>query len=126
MHEAMRKSPALQRRVYAYVEALFAQAYHTVACNALHPVEARCCRWILSTHDRLAQDALPLTHEILADMLGVQRPTISTILKGLHIAGLIEQRRGGISVLNRAGLEQASCECYHKIRSRFQKVLHDI
>jgi CRP-like cAMP-binding protein len=123
MHVAMRSRPYLQRQVLAYNEALLAQAYHTVACNALHPVEARCCRWILSTHDRLDQDALPLTHEFLAEMLGVQRSTVSATLRSLQMAGMIEQRRGGIDVLNRAGLEQGACECYHKIRLRFEKLL---
>jgi DNA-binding GntR family transcriptional regulator len=94
-----------------------------VTCNAVHPVEARCCRWILSTNDRRDQDALPLTHEFLAEMLGVQRSTVSTILRGLQTSGLIEQQRGGIAVVDRAGLEQAACECYRKIRFRFDKLL---
>ena len=85
MHEAIRTRPTLQRRVLAYNEALLAQAYHTVACNAVHPVEARCCRWILSTHDRLDQDALPLTHEFLAEMLGVQRSTVSSVLRSCNL-----------------------------------------
>ncbi|WP_262273418.1 Crp/Fnr family transcriptional regulator [Microvirga yunnanensis] len=123
MHEAMRTRLSLQRRVLAYNEALLAQAYHTVACNAVHPVEARCCRWILSTHDRLKEDALPLTHEFLAEMLGVQRSTVSSILRTLQTSGLIVQRRGEIVVTNRGGLEQATCECYGKIRSRFEKLL---
>jgi CRP-like cAMP-binding protein len=123
MHAAIQTRPALQRRVLAYNEVLLAQAYHTVACNAVHPVEARCCRWILSTHDRLDQDALPLTHEFLAEMLGVQRSTVSSVLRSIQMSGLIEQRRGGIQVTDRAGLEQAACECYRKIRSRFEKLL---
>ncbi len=129
LHEAIRTRPALQRLVLAYNEALLAQAYHTVACNAVHTVEARCCRWILSTHDRLNQDtlpskdSLPLTHQFLAEMLGVQRSTVSPILRGLQMSGLIEQRRGGIDVIDRAGLERGACECYRKIRSRFDKFL---
>jgi CRP-like cAMP-binding protein len=123
MHAAIQTRPALQRRVLAYNEVLLAQAYHTVACNAVHPVEARCCRWLLSTHDRLDQDALPLTHEFLAEMLGVQRSTVSSVLRSIQMSGLIEQRRGGIQVTDRAGLEQAACECYRKIRSRFEKLL---
>jgi len=123
MHEVIRMRPALQRLVLAYNEALLAQAYHTVACNAVHPVEARCCRWLLSTHDRMDRGALPLTHEFLAEMLGVQRSTVSTTLSRLQAAGLIEQYRGGINVLDRAGLEQAACECYGKIRLRFEKLL---
>ncbi|WP_246216079.1 Crp/Fnr family transcriptional regulator [Microvirga makkahensis] len=123
MHEAIRTRPALQRQVLAYNEALLAQAYHTVACNAVHPVEARCCRWLLNTHDRLKQDALPLTHEFLAEMLGVQRSTVSATLRGLQGRGLIEQYRGGIVVLDRTKLEQAACECYRKIRFRFETLL---
>jgi Mn-dependent DtxR family transcriptional regulator len=71
----------------------------------------------------LDEDALPLTHEFLAEMLGVQRSTVSTVLRGLQMSGLIEQRRGGIQVTDRAGLEQAACECYRKIRYRFEKLL---
>jgi CRP-like cAMP-binding protein len=123
MHTAIQARPALQRQMLAYNEALLAQAYHTVACNAVHPVEARCCRWLLSTHDRLDQDALPLTHEFLAEMLGVQRSTVSTVLRGLQMSGLIEQYRGGIRVIDRAGLERGACECYRKIRFRFKTLL---
>jgi CRP-like cAMP-binding protein len=113
----------LRRLVAAYNEALLAQAFHTVACNTLHSVEARCCRWLLSTHDRLDQDTLPLTHETLAEMLGVQRSTVSTVLRTLQTNGVIEQHRGDIVVLDRTALEQATCECYRKIRLRVQKVL---
>lgn len=123
MHAAIQASPKLQRLVLAYNEALLAQAYHTVACNAVHPVEARCCRWLLSTHDRLDQDALPLTHEFLAEMLGVQRSTVSATLRSLQASGLIEQSRGRIVVTDREGLEQATCECYRKTRSRFERLL---
>jgi CRP-like cAMP-binding protein len=122
MHEAIRTRPTLQRQVLAYNEALLAQAYHTVACNAVHTVETRCCRWILSTHDRLDQDALPLTHEFLGEMLGVQRSTVSSVLRSLQTSGLIVQRRGEIVVTDRGGLEQATCECYGKIHSRFKKL----
>ncbi|PVE21849.1 Crp/Fnr family transcriptional regulator [Microvirga sp. KLBC 81] len=123
MHEAIRTCQSLQRLVSSYTEALLAQAFHTVACNTVHSVEARCCRWILSTHDRIDQATVPLTHETLADMLGVQRSTVSIILRSLQNSGLIVQRRGSVVVTNRAGLEQAACECYGKIRSRFEKLL---
>lgn len=123
MHEAIQMRPALQAQVLGYNEALLAQAYHTVACNAVHTVEARCCRWILSTHDRLDHNDLPLTHEFLAEMLGVQRSTVSATLRGLQTAGLIEQQRGGIVVIDRPRLEKEACECYHKIRSRFEMLL---
>ncbi|MBM6584113.1 Crp/Fnr family transcriptional regulator [Microvirga sp. BT689] len=113
----------LRRMVAAFNEALLAQTFHTMACNTLHPVEARCCRWLLSIHDRMDRDILPLTHETLAEMLGVQRSTVSTVLRTLQTTGLIEQRRGGIVVTDRAALEQTACECYRKIRLRVEKVL---
>jgi CRP-like cAMP-binding protein len=113
----------LRRLVAAFNEALLAQAFYTVACNTLHSVEARCCRWLLNTHDRMDQDTLPLTHETLAEMVGAQRSTVSTVLRTLQTTGLIEQRRGGIVVTDRAGLEQTTCECYRKIHLRVEKLL---
>jgi hypothetical protein len=106
-----------------YGEALLAQTFQTLACNTVHAVEARCCRWILSMHDRADQDTLPLTHEFLAEMLGVQRSTVSVVARALQTAGLIRQSRGGITITDRAGLEDAACECYGKIRSVYQRLL---
>jgi CRP-like cAMP-binding protein len=123
MHWVLVLRSRLRRMVAAFNEALLAQVFQAVACNALHPVEARCCRWLLNTHDRMDQDILPLAHEMLAEMLGVQRSTVSTVLRALQTDGLIEQRRGGIVVVNRAGLEQATCECYRKVRLRVERVL---
>ncbi|MPR13398.1 Crp/Fnr family transcriptional regulator [Microvirga tunisiensis] len=123
LQRAIRTRPHLRQLMLAYTEALLAQAFRTVACNTVHPVEARCCRWLLSTCDRVRQDTLPLTHEMLAEMLGVQRSTVSLVLRSLQTSGLIVQRRGGIVVTNRAGLEQAACECYGKIRSHFARLL---
>jgi CRP-like cAMP-binding protein len=105
------------------VEALLGQTFYTVACNAVHSVDARCCRWILSTRDRIDQDTLPLTHEFLAEMLGVQRSTVSIVLRTLQTASLITQSRGFITVTDRAGLEDASCECYKIIRRNFERLL---
>jgi CRP-like cAMP-binding protein len=113
----------LRRMVAAFNEALLAQTFHTMACNTLHSVEARCCRWLLSIHERIDQDTLHLTHETLAERLGVQRSTVSTVLRTLQTTGLIEQRRGGIVVTDRPALERATCECYHKIRIRVEKAL---
>ena len=123
MHEAISTRPKLRRLILHYTEALIAQLVHTVACNAVHSVEARCCRWILSSHDRLDGDTLPLTHEFLAGVIGVQRSTASTVMGALHKRGLIQQGRGGITVTDRTGLEGAACECYGKIRRRFERLL---
>lgn len=120
VHQAMAARPEVRRLIYGYNEALIAQAYHSVACNALHDVESRCSRWILTTRDRHDEDALPLTHEFLSEMLGVQRSTVSNILRAFQQSGLIEQRRGAIVILDRSRLEREACECYRKIHSRFQ------
>ncbi|WP_404295396.1 Crp/Fnr family transcriptional regulator (plasmid) [Microvirga sp. RSM25] len=123
MHEAIATRPALRHTFLCASEALISQTLLTVACNAVHDVEARCCRWLLSTHDRVDRDTLPLTHELLAEMMGVQRSTVSTITRALHRAGLIAQGRGGITVRNRAGLERRACECYGRIRRTFEHLL---
>jgi CRP-like cAMP-binding protein len=123
MHEAIATRPKIRRLFLHYTEALMTQVLQTVACNAVHSAEARCCRWILSMHDRLDQDALPLTHEFLAELLGVQRSTVSIITRTLQAAGLITQSRGVITVTDRAGLEEAACEYYGKIRRTFEELL---
>jgi CRP-like cAMP-binding protein len=124
--EVLEVSPAARELFRGYVEALLTQALQTVACNALHSVEARCCSWILSTHDRMSQDTLPLTHEFLAEMLGVQRSTVSLVTRTLQNAGLITQSRSAITVRDRSGLEEAACECYGTTRRKFARLLPSI
>src|SRR5215212_7077052 len=123
LEEALAARPALRDLLRRYIEALLKQAFQSIACNGLHSVEARCCRWILSTHDRMHHDTLPLTHEFLAEMLGVQRSTVSLVTRTLQTAGLISQSRGVITVTDRAGLEEAACECYRVIRRNFERLL---
>ena len=123
LHEAVVARPKLREMLLRFTEALLRQTFQIVACNAVHSVEARCCRWILSTHDRASDDTLPLTHEFLAEMLGVQRSTVSLVTRTLQMASLINQRRGVITVLDRAGLEEATCECYRAIRRSFERLL---
>jgi CRP-like cAMP-binding protein len=123
LHEAFATSPKIRQLMLRYFEVLLAQTFQTVACNAVHSVEARCCRWILSTHDRVTGNTLPLTHEFLAEMLGVQRSTVSITTRTLQNAGLIMQRRGVIMVEDRAGLEEVACECYRNIRQRYKRLL---
>ena len=103
LNEVRNARPGLRPVILHYGEALLAQTFQTVSCNAMHPVEARCCRWILSMHDRADEDTLPLTHEFLAEMLGVQRSTVSVVTRTLQTAGLIRQSRGSITVIDRAG-----------------------
>ncbi|HZH12102.1 MAG TPA: Crp/Fnr family transcriptional regulator [Microvirga sp.] len=123
LNEVRTASPALRQLIRSYGEALLAQTFQTVSCNAVHGVEARCSRWILSMHDRLDQNTLPLTHEFMAEMLGVQRSTLSTMTHKLQTAGLIRQSRGGITVTDRAGLERTACECYSKVRRIYERLL---
>jgi CRP-like cAMP-binding protein len=123
LQAVIRTSTGLQELFWRYTGALLAQTFQTVACNAVHAVEARCARWILSTHDRVDQDTLPLTHEFLAEMLGVQRSTVSLVTRSLQTAGLIVQSRGVITVTDRAGLEETACESYRTIRRSFERLL---
>jgi CRP-like cAMP-binding protein len=123
LQDAVEASLPLRQLLRLFIEALLAQTFQTVACNTVHSVEARCCRWILSTRDRVDDDRLPLTHEVLAELLGVHRSTISLITRRLQTAGLITQSKGAITVTDRAGLEDIACECYRVIRRNFERLL---
>lgn len=97
-------------------EALYIQAAQSVACNASHSVEERLCRWLLSFQDRLPGQVLRLTQEYLADMMGVQRTTITAVARHLQARGAIRYRRGQIEVVDRQALELCACECYGVVR----------
>jgi CRP-like cAMP-binding protein len=107
----------------SYSETLLSQVQQTVACNALHTTEERMCRWLLMMHDRAEGEALPYTHEFLSHMLGANRKSVTVAAQSLQQAGLISYRRGRIQVLDRPGLEKASCECYAIVRERFDAFL---
>jgi CRP-like cAMP-binding protein len=118
---------AFFNRVIRYHQAQAIQIQQTIACNTLHPAEQRCCRWLLMTRDRVGSDDLKLTHEFLAVMLGVRRPTVTIIAGTLEKAGLIANgQRGAISITNRQGLEEASCECYATVKRHFARLLPEI
>ena len=95
---------------------------HSTACMALHPVQDRCCRWLLMTHDRVRRDDFHLSQEFLAMMLGSTRPTVSVVASTLQRAGLISYTHGHITVIDRAGLEAAACECYATVKARFDEL----
>jgi CRP-like cAMP-binding protein len=105
-----------------YAQANLLQIMQGTACNALHDVKQRCCRWLLQTQDRVGSTEFLLKHEFLAIMLGVQRPTVTLVIGTLQDAGLIASRYGRIRVLKRRMLEHASCECYSVIRAHFQRL----
>jgi CRP-like cAMP-binding protein len=107
----------------SYSETLLSQVQQTVACNSMHTTEERMCRWLLMMHDRAEGEALQYTHEFLSNMLGANRKSITLAAQSMQTAGLISYRRGTIQVLNRGGLEKASCECYSVVKDRFDEFL---
>ena len=107
----------------SYSETLLSQVQQTVACNALHSTEERMCRWLLMMHDRAQGEPLTYTHEFLAHILGANRKSVTLAAQSLQNAGLITYRRGKMQVLDRTGLEEASCECYAIVRERFDAFL---
>lgn len=117
------RGEALQKLLYRYLHTLFVVASQTAACNRLHNVDARLCRWLLMSSDGVASDELALTQEFLATMLGTRRPGVTEAAGRLQSAGLIAYRRGHIRILERAGLERAACECYRKTRDEFERLL---
>jgi CRP-like cAMP-binding protein len=98
-----------------YYSGFASQVMQNVACSGLHSLEQRCCRWLLSTHDRVESDQFPLTHEVLAMLLGTRRSSVSDVLKNLRDRHLIEYHRGLITIVDRATLEQRACECYEVV-----------
>jgi len=107
----------------SYSETLLSQVQQTVACNAMHSTEERMCRWLLMMHDRAEGESLTYTHEFLAHILGANRKSVTLAAQSMQAAGLISYRRGTIQVLDRKGLEKASCECYAIVRERFDAFL---
>ena len=108
-------SEALRNLCINYNEVLLTQARITAACNALHPVEARFCRWLLQSADRAAGDTVALTQELLAEMLGVRRTSVTEVAGKMQSEGVITYSRGVIKIVDRAALERLSCECYHTL-----------
>jgi CRP-like cAMP-binding protein len=106
-----------------YYQAFVNQIMQTTVCNALHTAEERGCRWVLMTHDRVGRDEFRLTQEFAAAMLGVRRPTMTLVAGNLQRAGLIKYRHGYITIVDRIGLEAASCECYERVRATFRRLL---
>jgi CRP-like cAMP-binding protein len=118
----------LYNRVIRYYQALSVQIQQTTACNALHRCEQRCCRWLLMTRDHAESDDLRMTHEFLARMLGVRRPTVTLVLGSLTRMGLIarEHQKGVIRILDRDGLKGSSCECYATVKATFARLIPEV
>jgi CRP-like cAMP-binding protein len=107
----------------SYSETLLSQVQQTVACNAMHSIEQRICRWLLMMHDRAEGEILAYTHEFLSHMMGANRKSVTLAAQSMQAAGLISYSRGQIQVLDRPGLEKAACECYAIVKARFDAFL---
>src|SRR4029077_12158220 len=121
--EEMKRAGPLYGLVQRYTQAMINQISQSTVCNHRHSVENRMCRWLLMSHDRVGTDEFQLTQEFLAQMLGVRRPTVSAVAGILQKAGLLTYHRGWLTVLDRKGLEAASCECYEVVAKEWDPFL---
>lgn len=120
---ALSQSDAIRDVVQIHTRALLAQFQHVAACNALHSVEARIARWLLHIHDRVDGDVLPLTQEVLSELLGVRRTTVTHVICKLRMSGAIRSDRRASIELDRPRLEEAACECYQVMRRRIDQIV---
>jgi hypothetical protein len=122
LRTAARRSAALSELLLRYADAFLVQVSQSAVCNCLHPVPKRYSRWLLMAHDRLGSDRLPLTLKFLALMLTVRLASVSEATSALQRAGLIRYRRGELHIIDRPGLEAASCGCYRLIQDYFARL----
>jgi CRP-like cAMP-binding protein len=121
--QALEDNPVLERLVHRHIFAYITQLAHVNACNAHHVLEQRLARWLLMCRDRVNSDVLPVTQEFIAQMLGVHRPGVTIVALNLKEAGIINYRRGEITICDRARLEKASCKCYEAIKKDYDDYL---
>jgi CRP-like cAMP-binding protein len=119
--DAAYESASLRGLLLGYVRYFLIQVLQSVACNGLHSVQERFARWLLMAHDRAGTDSFRLTQEFLADLLGIHRPSVTIVARTLQAAGLISYTRGLITITDRKGLEEATCECYDMVRQALQQ-----
>jgi CRP-like cAMP-binding protein len=120
--EEFKRAGTMQRLLLRYTQALITQASQTAVCNRRHPVKQQLCRWLLTTLDRTSSNELILTQKMVADMLGVSCKGVTEAAGKLQQAGLIRNRRGSITVLDRFGLEEHACECYSVVKAEFDRL----
>ena len=123
LREMMEQSPALRDRCFGYLQVVMAQTSQSAACNARHELPERLARWLLMSRDRADSDTIPMTQEFLSYMLGVRRAGVSIAVAALRARGLIQQSRGHMAILDRAGLEQQSCTCYRLIEDSRKQIM---
>jgi CRP-like cAMP-binding protein len=123
LSDLARDNADLRDMLLRYVRYFMIQVLQSVACNGLHSVRERCARWLLMAHDRAGTDSFHLTQEFLAELLGIQRPSVTIVARTLQKAGLIRYSRGLIAITDRAGLEAAACECYAMVRAAMNEPL---
>ncbi len=121
--EAVAQSSALRDRCLRYLQVTMVQTSQSAACNARHELPERLARWLLMTRDRVDSDELPMTQEFLSFMLGVRRAGVSVVTSALQAQGLIQQSRGRITVLDRAGLEREACGCYRFVENNRRRIM---
>jgi len=118
------RSAVLRGLLARHEQALFTQAQQSAVCNASHSVEARLSRWLLRARDLCDSETLPLTQELLAQLIGVQRNAVSIVAHALQRAGIIRYSRGHIDIKNPQGLRETSCECYDVVKTQHQRLLN--
>jgi CRP-like cAMP-binding protein len=121
--EEMKRGGPLHGLVQRFTQAMINQISQSTVCNHRHSVLKRMCRWLLMSHDRVGADEFHLTQEFLAQMLGVRRPTVTAVARKLQLDGLIAYHRGQLTILDRKGLEAASCECYEVVAKELDRLL---
>lgn len=119
------QSRSLISMLVRHEQTVYAQAQQSAACMAAHDTQARLCRWMLRARDLASSDILPFTQEFLAEMLGVNRTSVSPVAHTLQQAGMIKYARGRIEILNLQGLRESACECYETVRSSYSNLLPD-
>jgi CRP-like cAMP-binding protein len=122
LRQEVMQDRALREQLLSYAHFILASIGQTAACNRLHSIEQRCCRWLLIAHDNAVSDQFTLTHELLAAMLGAQRAGVTVAARALKLAGLIDYRRGVVTILDRARLEEAACECHQASRNDYDRI----
>jgi CRP-like cAMP-binding protein len=118
-------SPPVMHLILRFTQALITQMGQTAACNRHHSLDQQLCRWLLLSLDRLPCREVSMTQELIASMLGVRREGVTECARRLQHAGLIRYARGHITILDRAGLERRTCECYEVVRKEYHRLLPD-